>query len=212
MAALFWSGVAVSFQSALATSVAITGITKASPGVVSHGGTDPSDGDYVLIVADGMNQVNGRVFRVANAGVGSFELEGEDTTDYANFTNGTFQVVTFGNSLNTLTGVSPSGGEAEFEDETTIHDTIRKQSPTLFSALTYTFDSKLDVGSAGLAELKKASLVNGKRCFMFEFKDGSRFTLYGYVAYSQSPGGSAQGLVTAPVTVTADNFVVLYAS
>ena len=78
MAAQVWSNVQVAMQSALATAVTITGITKASPGVVSHSGTDPSDGDYVLLLVDGMTELNERVFRVANQAAGSFELEGEE--------------------------------------------------------------------------------------------------------------------------------------
>ena len=54
-----WSNVAVAMQSALATAVTITGITKASPGVVTYTGTDPSNGDYVFLSVSGMHQLTG---------------------------------------------------------------------------------------------------------------------------------------------------------
>jgi hypothetical protein len=62
-----WSNVAVSVQSVLAVAVNITGITKASPAVATYVGADPSNGDYIVITATGMTEVDGRIFRVAEA-------------------------------------------------------------------------------------------------------------------------------------------------
>lgn len=213
MANIFWSGVSVSFQSALATSVAITGISKASPGVVTHSGTDPSDGDYVLLTVEGMNQVNSRVFRVANVVAStSFELEGEDTTLYNTFSSGTFEVITFGNSLTTITNVSPSGGEPEFADTTTIHDTIRQQVPTITSALSFAMTTKYDPSNAGLIALNAASKSISQRAFLFTFTTGAKLVFNGYVSFPQVPTGAAQGLVDSPITITADNIPTNYAT
>lgn len=209
---LFWSGVAVSFQSALAASVAITGISKASPAVVSHGGADPSDGDYVLLKVEGMNEVNSRVFRVANAASGTFELEGVDSTLFETFTSGTFEVVTFGNSLNTITGVSPSGGEATFADTSTIHDTVEKQQPVSSTAIQYGMTSKFDPSNAGLNALKAASDSFAQRAFMFTWKDGSKMLFNGYVSFPNIASGQTRGLVDTQISITADGTPTLYAS
>lgn len=213
MANIFWSGVSVTFQSALATAVTISGISKADPGVVTHSGADPSEGDWVLLTVEGMNQVNSRVFRVASVVAStSFELEGEDTTSYDTFTSGTFQVITFGNSLTTLTSVSPSGGEPEFADTTTIHDTIRKQVPTITSALSFAMTTKFDPSNSGLQELNAASKLIAQRCFLFGFSDGSKIAFNGYVSFPNIPTGQAQGLVDSPITITADNIPTAYSS
>ena len=70
--------------------------------------TDPVNGDFVVLTVVGMHQVNGRVFRVANVnGAGNtFELEGENTTAYDTFTSGTAEVITFGTTAATFTGVT----------------------------------------------------------------------------------------------------------
>ena len=101
---IFWSNVGVDVQTALASALTITAISKASTGVVSYTGTDPTNGDYVLIAANGMTQVNDRIFRVANVNgaANTFELEGETTTDYGTFTSGSFKVIIFGASFNIL--------------------------------------------------------------------------------------------------------------
>lgn len=210
--AIFWSNVQVSMQSALSAAVAITGITQASPGVVSHSGADPSDGDYVLLLLQGMNKASKRVARVANAAAGSFELEGIDTTGYTALSSGTFQVITFGNAFSTMTEVNPSGGEAKFEPLTTIHDSQEVEVPTISSA--FKVDSTLiyDVADTTHQAAKVASEALEERAFMVEFSNGSRLAWFGYVNMSNLPGGQAQGLVTTPISITASGLLTDYAS
>lgn len=74
----------------------ITGITLASPGVITYTGTDPSNGDHVDVAAvGGMTQLNGRRFKVANvnSGANTFELQtvaggNVDTSAFTAFTLG----------------------------------------------------------------------------------------------------------------------------
>ncbi len=197
-----WSDVDVAMQSALATSVSITGVTNASPGVVSHGGTDPTDGDYVVLTATGMSEINGRVFRVANQASGTFELEGVDTTNFGVFTSGSFQAVTLGITMDTVTEVSSSGGEYGFDSTTTIHQNVETQIPTTASAATYSFTNIWDVSDVALAAMKVASDENGQRAFKFTFANGQIMVFSGYVGASLIPGGSAQAKVTTSTVIT----------
>ena len=57
-----WSDVGVTVESATATAVAFTGATNANPIEISHSGTSPSDGDFVLITST-IPEIDGRVFR-----------------------------------------------------------------------------------------------------------------------------------------------------
>ena len=70
----------------------ITGITKASPAVVTYAGADTySNGDIILITAVvGMTQVNDKEFTVANVNTGAntFELSGIDSTGYTTYSSG----------------------------------------------------------------------------------------------------------------------------
>lgn len=210
--AIFWSNVAVAAQSALATAQTITGVTKADPGVVTTSGTLPSNGDYVLLTISGMHQLDGRVLRVANASGTTFELEGEDTSAYSTFSSGSFQVITFGTSVTTISDVSASGGEPEFEDTTTIHDNVRKQVPTVTSAVTFSFTSQYDSTDTALIALAAASKAIAKRAFMFTFSSGEIMLFNGYVSLPMTPAGSAQGLVTTPMTLTAESSITTYSS
>ncbi len=212
MANQIWSGVAVDVESAIATAIAITGITKADPAVVSHAGTDPTDGDLVLVLAKGMNRVNARVFRVDNAAAGTFELEGEDSTDFDTFTSGTFQVLTMGTSLSTITQVSPSGGEPEYADTTTIHDLQRTQIPTVTSPIEFALTSAFDPSDTALQALNKASNAQSQLAVKFTFKTGATMLFYGYVSFPFVPAGQAQGLVESPLSFSVRAAPTVYAA
>ncbi|MBK8773087.1 MAG: phage tail protein [Rhizobiales bacterium] len=198
-----WANVAVSVQSALAATKTITAITKNTTGVVSSTAHGYSNGDYVLILAQGMYQVNYRVFRVSAVATDSFSLEGEDTTNYGTFVSGTAQKITFGTSLATLTSINASGGDFDFIDTTTIHDNIKTQVPGLPNPSNYTFDSFWDPSDAGLVALKSASDSQAQRAILFSFANGQKFTFNAYVGCSLSPTGSAQDLIKTTVVFTA---------
>lgn len=210
-----WSNVAVAMQSALAASQTISGITKANPGVATYTGSDTlSNGDYVKIAAQGMHQVNGRVFRAANVdGTGNtFELEGEDTTNYDTFSSGSFEEVTFGTTLATATGLSASGGDFSFIDTTTIHDEQQTQIPGVATAAVYTFENIWDPSDAGLAAAKLASQTKAQRCFRFTFANGAKVVFNGYVGCTLLPVGNAQDKVTTPMVVTMHGAPTAYSS
>jgi hypothetical protein len=201
-----WSNVAVAIQSALGTAQAISAITKANPGVATYVGTDPANGDYLAFDAQGMFQVDSRVFRVANVSAGSntLEMEGENTTSYDTFTSGSFQPITFGTSILTLTGLQASGGDFDFIDVTTIHDNVRRQIPGISSPATFSFESLWDVSDAGLIALKQASDAQSKRAIRFSFSNGQKVVFLGYVGCTLLPQGNAQDKVTTSVVITMD--------
>ena len=208
-----WSNVAVAMQSALGADLTITGITKANPGVVTSTAHGLSNGDYVVLTVQGMHQVNGRVFRVANQATNTFELEGENTTAFDTFSSGTAAEVTFGTSITTATTLQSSGGDFEFIDTTTIHQGQKTQIPGLPNPATYTFENLWDVSDAGLIAMKAASDAQAQRAFRFTFGSGGQIMVFnGYCGASLLPGGSAQDKVTTGTVITMFGSPTYYAS
>lgn len=210
--AKLWSNVGVSMQSALATAVTTSAITNANPGVVTHAGTGPADGAYVVTTVQGMTQINNRVFRAANEATTTFELEGEDTTNYGVYSSGSFQVITFGTTVGTVRGLTASGGDYDFIDTTTIHDTIATQIPGLANPSTFTFENIWDVSDSALIAMKSASDLKTLSAFKFTFSDGQIMVFNGYVGASLLPGGSAQDLVTTESVITMFGSPTYYAA
>jgi len=202
-------------QSALGDQLEITAISKANPGVVTIGSPIGSvaNGAYVVLSnIQGMTQVDGRVFRVAAAAGNTFQLEGEDTSLYDTFTSGVANVATLGTSLATATGLTASGGDFDFIDVTTIHDSTKKQIPGIASAAAYTFENLWDPGDTALAAMKTASDNQAQRVFRFTFSNGKIVVFNGYVGCTMLPVGNAQDKVTTQVVVTMFGRATMYAS
>jgi tail tube protein len=202
--AKLWSSVAIAVQSALSAAQTISAITKASPPVVTYVGADPTNGDFIKITAQGMSQVDGRVYRVAsvNAGANTLELEGENSTLFDTFTSGTFEIITFGTTLAVVSGLNASGGDFDFIDTTTIHDNVKKQIPGAASPSVFSLDCIWDVADAGLVALKSASDNKAQRAVKITFADSQKTLFVGYIGATLLPTGSAQDKVTTPVQVT----------
>jgi hypothetical protein len=207
-----WAGVQVSIQSALAAADTISGITKANPGVVTATGHGLSNGDYVKLTVQGMVQVNARVFRVANQTANTFELEGEDTTDYDTFSSGSAEAVTFGTTMTTAVGLQASGGDFDFIDTTTIHDLQKTQVPGTPSAGVYTFDNLWDPGDTALAALKAAADNQAQRCVKMRFRTGATLVFNSYIGCTLLPTGNAQDKVLTPMVATMFGRATLFAS
>jgi hypothetical protein len=209
-----WKAVQIAVQSALATALTITAISKASPGVVSYTGTDPANGDYVKLTIVGMYQLDGVVARVADVdtGANTFELEGIDTTLFETFVSGTAEVITFGTSLTTATSINAAGGDFDFIDVTTIHDNVKKQIPGLPNPATYTMDLLWDPSDAAFTEFKEASDNQQQLAVRFTFPTGKKILFLGYIGFSGLPVGSAQDKVTTQAVITGFGKPTVYAS
>lgn len=207
-----WSKVGIAIQSALAAADTISAITKANPGVVTATAHGLNDGDYVLLTATGMHQVDGRVYRVANKTTDTFELEGENTSAYDTFTAGTAEAITFGTTLAATLSLAASGGEARMENVTTIHDDRDIEVPGNFSAASYQLDNIWDVADAGLVALKYASDNKLKRAIKITFANAQKILFTGYIGCNLLATGSAPGKVTTPVTISIFGRPVVYST
>jgi len=199
-----WSNVQIAIQTALSAANTITAISKANPGVVTAASTGIATGDFVRMDAEGMFQVDDRVFRASAAGSNAFTLEGEDTTLYDTFSSGTAKVVTFGTVMATVRGLTAGGGDFDFIDITTVHDNIRKQIPGLPQASNYALENIWDASDAALIALKTAADNQSLIAFKLAFAGGTgaKVAFLGYVGATLLPTGNAQDLVVTPVTVT----------
>lgn len=191
----YWTNQAVLMQSAIGPAIAITSISKASPGVVATAGALPANGTYVVLFVNGMTQVNNRVFKVAGSGGGAFNI-GVDTTQFSNFTGGTFRVVTLGLGFNSLRDINSSGGDPVFEDTTTIHDPEDTQAIVSSSPLQFTATADWDPADATLIALNQAFILRADRAYSFRDPDNSEYLFYATVSAPLNPTVSGKKKVT----------------
>jgi hypothetical protein len=211
--AVKWTNVAVAIQSAIGSALPITQLTKASTGVVTSAAHGLLDGDLVLIEAQGMHQVNKRVFRVDNKTNDTFELEGENTSAYDTFVSGNAYKLTMGTTLSTVTDVDASGGEFDQLDTSTIHTNQKTSIPGSASPSVFQFGNIWDPTDAGLLALNAASKAGSELAVKFTFGTGGRIMLFtAQIGASLIPTGSAGQVVKTPATLTAQGVPTYYAS
>lgn len=199
MALKYWTNQSVAMQSTLGAAQTITGITKASPGVVTTSGLLPANGAYLLLTIIGMRQLNQRIVKVAGATGSTFNI-GLDTTLFDTFSSGTFQVVTFGNAFNSVRDISSSGGDPVFEDITTIHDSDDVEAIVSSSPQGFSWTLDWEPANASLMAANTAFAARSPRAFRFGDPDGSEFLFYGTVVAPLNPTVSGKKKVT-PVSV-----------
>lgn len=212
--AIFWSNVQVDIQTALATALVISGITKANPGVVTYTGTDPANGDIVVLSIVGMHQLDKKVFRVANVNtVGkTFELDGEDTSGYETFSSGSAQVIATWASSGIIQDVNPSGGDPEFADTSVIHQLVRRRVPTVTSPMTIGFQALFSPSDPFYVEANRAHKTLTQRVVRLRFASGALILGQAYCAAAGVPGGSAHGVVQTSMSLEFQGLPTVYAS
>lgn len=217
MAYKFWTNVGVSMASAagIGAAQAVSAITKASPPVLTYVGTDPANGDYVLLRVAGMTQANARIFRVANVNTGgnTFELEGQDSTLWSTLvaTGSYMYPLSFNTAFSTLSEPSASGGDPVLEDTTLIHDAVDTEAVVSATAQGYGFTSVWDPANAALIEANKSFVTRTPRPMMIVFSDATRFLFSGYIAAPMAPTVSGRK-VSTPVTTRLEATGTYYAT
>jgi hypothetical protein len=111
----------------------ISGITQASPGVLTYVGADPSNGDWMYVsLVNGMTQVNGRYVKVTNVNAAAktfelYDIDGGviDTTGYAAYNGG-------GDVARVYTVASPYAEEDLFTAERTSALSISQSGDVLY--------------------------------------------------------------------------------
>lgn len=201
------AGTRIYLQSAIATAVPITAITKADPGVVSYTGTDPTTGDYVAFVnMEGMTELEDKLIKIGTVDTGgdSFPLTGTDknTTNYGTWTDGDFQVVTLGTEIRIASGVNISGGDLQYADYQYLWDNITRQVPTVASPVSIDFECIWDLNDSGAQAMLAAYQTKSKLGVRVVFPNGVEMLAFGYIGFSGTPNASdANSIVTTQASI-----------
>lgn len=198
-----WSDVDVDVQSAIAASKPITNISKANPAIVSVTGHGYQAGDPVLLRVRGLGLLDWLFARVAaSVTADTFSLRGVDTSELAGaFVSGSVAKVTLGTSAETITDVSPSGGDAPQVTISTIHKKPDYAITGKPAPLTYALGSLWDMSDPALLAFKAAARTKKVLATRFGWSDGTEVLFAAQPSAHLAPGGSSGAPVTTPVTL-----------
>lgn len=163
-----------SVSTASAATKTITGITAASPPVVSSTAHGYANGDIVVIAGVvGMTQVNGRAFVVANQAANTFELKGVDGTSYSAYASGGTASKQTMTEVGAIKSAGPGfDGTASEIDVTTIRSTAKEYLLGLqdFGNFALSLFLVTDTGQTKLRTLKAAASAG---TFTVQLSDGT---------------------------------------
>ncbi len=203
------SGLKLYMESAIATPVTITAITKAAPGVLSATGHTFANGDHVLLEIQGMVELHGYLCKVVNVVAStSFQVAGVDgtagidTTLFSTFTSGTAKKVTLGTSIVGVQEFAFAGGEIKTTDTTTVNDTVDTQIVVGATAQSADMTMQWDPSAAAQQAMIAAFKTRSNKGFKVLWPDGAFAMWYGTVGYTGAPGGGKQGVTTSPAKIT----------
>lgn len=212
------SGLKLYMESAIAAAKTLTAITNANPGVISSTAHGYSNGDIVLLEVQGMSELQGRLFKVVSVATDSFRIAdidgsaGIDTTLFGIFSAGTAKKVTLGTTINGVKEFSPAGGEMKTVDTTEVSDTQDTEVVVGASAQSYNLTMKWNPGDAAQQAMKRAFVNRANKGFKILWPSGAYVLFYGTVGYTGAPGGSNQGLTTAPAKISMAGALTEYAA
>jgi len=189
-------------QSAIGSAKVISAATNADPGVFTSNAHGFNDGDVILLVTEGMTEVNGRAFVVDNKTTNTYELQDVDgvssidTTGFGVFTSGSAYLITLGTSITGVSSFAPSGGESKFLDTTTVMDSDDKQIVAGSTAMSYALTFQWDPNDVAQKAMRTAFEVAGERVFKIKWPNGTFVLFNGTVGFNGAPGGDNQGITT----------------
>jgi hypothetical protein len=197
-------GTIVYVQTTLAAAKTITGITTASPPVVTATAHGYSNGDVIKITGVvGMQQVNNRAFVVAGITTDTFQLKGVDGTTYTAYSSGgsafkaTLSAVGEVRELPSLGGTSPNP-----IDVSHLQSIVREELAGLPQQEPVTFQVWFDLATANHSLLQTANQDLEDRVFHFLKPTKWNMTTVGQVSGFNVVGGDVNSAVSASVTVT----------
>ncbi len=184
------AGTRIYMQSAIAAKQAISGITKASPAVITYAGTDPANGNYVALVDQfGMTEFEDALVKVSAVDTvgNTFAAEDQNATGYGTFASGNMQVVTLATEIGDGTGFTINGFDQQFAEYNLLRDRITRKIPTNVSAGGIEIPMLWDPTDATAQAIRAAADSAAKLGFKVVFPDGLEMLFFGYIGSSGMP-------------------------
>lgn len=177
-------------SSGLDAAKTVTGISNAAPPVVSAAAHGYSNGDEILLNV-GWEDFDQSIVRASSVAAGTFNIAGYDSSNTnwypAAGSAGTAQKVSGWIPLGQILGITPSGGDASFEELKPFDRRNGVKIPTGFSAASLEMTLGWDRSRADQQALQAASKSLSKLAVKFALPGGVYGYAYGTVSASALP-------------------------
>jgi hypothetical protein len=197
-----WQGSSVQIQTGFSATKAVTGISKANPGVVTATAHGILDGQVFRVAGvTGMTEVNDALYVASGVTANTVALTDTNTTNYATYVSGgTLAPATYSDFCE-LTGFDQEDGTAEEIDVTTICSTSKEFEVGLADSGSVTLSYNYAGAETAQAALRAAKLSGETISLIVTLpKSGGRLVMFG-VVQSQSLNGGNGGVWTGSAQI-----------
>lgn len=174
-------------ETARAASKTITGVTQASPGVVSSTAHGYAYGDIIYVDSIvGMTELNDRAFVAYSTSsptpANSFQLRGENTTGYTAYGSGGLAYKVTTTAIGEVTNVNVGGGGTQQIDVTHLMSDSIEQLAGLPNLGTLSFDITLNHTDTGQAAFRALFLATTPKVITVTTASGYTLCATGYAS------------------------------
>lgn len=193
----------IEVQQTLDAGKTITGITKASPAVVTATAHGYSNGDAVVMNDDilGMVELTGQIGRVASVTTNTFELESVNSTAYSTFTSGTVSKISAFSTLSIAQTFSQGGTGVNRLETTTLYDSEKQYVLGQSDTPEVTVDCLSDLSNTAFGLVKTAAKAGTALGFRVTDSNSGKRLVRGFVS-KPSESFSTSAVVTASFSLT----------
>ena len=160
----------------MASAIEVTAISKANPAVATAPAHNLVAGRVGYFTGvEGMAQLEGQAARVAAPDANTFQLPDIDSTNYPDYTDGSFVPVLTWATVAKATSYVIGGGEAESLNSTVLLDDQAQTENGLLAAQTVSFNLLAeDVPAAAMRAIEQAALNDQALVFRITLKTGAQ--------------------------------------
>lgn len=205
------SNIKIELQTTL-SAVTVTGISKATEGVVTATNTLTNGDLVVFTVSGGMVELDGQVCRVKNVSGSAFTLEGLDTTNYSTYTSVTCNKIATYTTLASAQSIAMPNPAATKIDLTTLLDVVKKYTFGLPDAPDGSIGALFAPGAAAEALIKTATRTNARMAVKITFQGTAVSCFNAYWSGGSGFDASPNAALTSSISFTPIGEVMHYAS
>ena len=213
MAARLPNGSTVDFVKTYGDDITVTSISNAKPAVVTAAAHGLAKGDIVVLTT-GWLKLSGRGFRVGEVTVGTFELEGVDTTKTSSYAVG----VSAGSvkkaeewvAISQITEVASSGGEQQFYQYGYLEEDEDRQIPTTKSPSTLTLTVADDPSQAFVTVVEEADELKEERLQRLNLVNGDIILYNSIASITNTPTLNRNQIMVRTITLAQQGRVTRY--
>ena len=213
MAARLPNGSTVDFVKTYGDDITVTSISNAKPAVVTAAAHGLAKGDIVVLTT-GWLKLSGRGFRVGEVTVGTFELEGVDTTKTSSYAVG----VSAGSvkkaeewvAISQITEVASSGGEQQFYQYGYLEEDEDRQIPTTKSPSTLTLTVADDPSQAFVTVVEEADELKEERLQRLNLVNGDIILYNSIASITNTPTLNRNQIMVRTITLAQQGRVSRY--